>query len=409
MEKLTYLCVTAKTTWILQESFQLSQSQIDAEYRLLYNTYASLMLRADSPKRIIIIAGAGWYGSHIAIQLSKAGHSVLVEKEDRIVSQCSGKFGIRVHRGPHYPRSPGTRLACQSVFHRFCDTYPELVHEHEESIYAYENLDEQVLPSKISLEDFENVSYETKDAQRLDDEEIFRFGDIAAAFELREPSIAIGAELRRSLEKRLCETSVERMFETEVQNFELRSNKIAVFYCKTSCPRDNDVEEADFLINATGYQWVRFPSGESLETHPPPIDIVYQLCIGFHYEDMFPGARPVSFIVMDGWYPCMMPLIDKNVSGYNQQMFKDYVVTHRSLTILGSFKNVHEASKLLQDLDSPSILGRIRESVENEMSRFLPSFRSRFVYEGWTGSVLAKPRSKSEFRSSLVFAHDRAI
>ncbi len=61
----------------------------------------------------IAIIGAGWYGAHLACELAKQRHTVtLIEKNIAILSETSGTFGVRLHRGPHYPRSSETRKGC---------------------------------------------------------------------------------------------------------------------------------------------------------------------------------------------------------------------------------------------------------------------------------------------------------
>ena len=62
-------------------------------------------------KRVLVI-GAGWNGLHTANELIKAGYRVVVaDKNSDIFGGVSGKFGVRVHAGPHYPRSTKTQSA----------------------------------------------------------------------------------------------------------------------------------------------------------------------------------------------------------------------------------------------------------------------------------------------------------
>lgn len=62
---------------------------------------------------LIAVVGAGWYGLHIALTLKEAGYQVIIlDQGDDILSGTSGSFGIRLHRGPHYPRCSKTRERC---------------------------------------------------------------------------------------------------------------------------------------------------------------------------------------------------------------------------------------------------------------------------------------------------------
>ena len=79
----------------------------------------------------IYIIGSGWYGCHIALVLAKLGYEVtILEKNKDIFQGTSGQFGIRLHEGPHYPRSKLTRESCRRNGEEFKQCYPELVIPH---------------------------------------------------------------------------------------------------------------------------------------------------------------------------------------------------------------------------------------------------------------------------------------
>jgi hypothetical protein len=346
----------------------------------------------------VTVVGAGWYGCHIAIELSQIGHRVrLVEKESEILSRCSGTFGIRLHRGPHYPRSPATRKNCQTTFDRFIEAYPELVYWHDEAIYAYGLKDAQGYPSKTSLQAFEDVCFETKSCRRIDEKT--RYNNVAAAFDLAEPSIATGVELRRCIRARLARTDVQLSLNIRVRDVQSNSESVTL-YLSSQIGEDWE-QKADFVINATGYQTLL---QERLHISPTlnDLSVVYQACIAFTYEDQTPGLRPISFIVMDGWFPCLMPRIG------DRKGFKDYVLTHGCFTILGSYKHPDSAYAVLRGIE-PSTVEKLQTASEHEMCRFWPAFKQRFTYSGWESAVLAKPRSGVEFRSSLTFAKGRIV
>ncbi|CAK1357680.1 uncharacterized protein RHO25_008217 [Cercospora beticola] len=353
----------------------------------------------------VIVVGAGWYGCHIAIELARTGYGVtLIEKESRILSRCSGTFGIRLHRGPHYPRSPATRRECRRTFQRFLDEYPELVVWHAESIYAYGLEDAKGHQSKVSLEDFEQVCLETPEARQLNPNQMPRFRDISAAYELSEPSIAIGEKLRSTLSAKLAQFSVELIINADIQRIDERKGHALVTW---QC-RDCNIfmtRSADFAIDATGYQ--AFPEHETIK-RTLGLSIVYQACVAFEYRDKSPGSRPISFIVMDGWYPCLMPHIGDNKDG-EDEIFNRYILTHGCYTILGTHESPQKAQADVENVESTSAINELKAAAEAEMCRFWPDFAHRFVYEGWKGQVLAKPRVETDFRSSLTFANGRVV
>ena len=73
------------------------------------------------------IIGAGWYGCHLAYQLSKKNYKVKIfEKNKNIFSGMSGNNSNRLHKGFHYPRSYETRDQCRKSFNAFKKVYPTL-------------------------------------------------------------------------------------------------------------------------------------------------------------------------------------------------------------------------------------------------------------------------------------------
>lgn len=388
----------------------------------------------------IAIIGAGWNGCHLAIELTKAGHDITVlEKLPAILSGCSGTFGIRLHRGPHYPRSKSTREGCHAAFERFCETYPEIIKHHQDSIYAHGERDAEGCPPKVSADTFKDVCFETKECQKVDVEAKAVQG-VTAAYDVDEPSVAIGTELRRFFEHKLAAEGVEVVLDVEVQKIRRRPGEpLTVVYRKNSpgnrCLRRTGFLDADFIVNATGYQSLTPNQTTSVDAEAQPLgcDVVYQACIAFRYEDTAPGEKPFSFIVMDGWFPCLMPSIDGDPAAYATSPQpspprRHYILTHGSYTILGSFTRPEQAQDLLDRVCSPSpsfspssssrdsaftneanLVSQLRTAAETEICRFWPPFRDRFHYRGCQGSVLAKLRTECEFRSSVVFARDSII
>ena len=350
----------------------------------------------DPPTFKIGIVGAGWYGCHLALELHKAGHEVEVfEKQSDIFQGVSGSFGIRLHRGPHYPRSRFTRQSCHDSFDRFRASYPNLIIQHGQAIYAQGDRDALGNLSKVPDTVFSNVCHESPDCKDID-LKASGFQHLRAAFNLDEPSIVIGQRLRNYFSKRPNDASINLHLSTCV-DLVSRDNNICSLQLSNGCCYSFDV-----VINATGFQSL-VPQKIDWQL-PIDIAVTYQTCIALSYEDSRPEEKPFSFIVMDGWFPCVMPAIDAT-----EQRQGKYILTHGNYTILGSFERPEQGRALLDHLDDATISVKIRPLVEREISRFWPGFLDRFTYQGWKGSVLAKLKTRSEFRSSLVFEKDGVI
>lgn len=343
-----------------------------------------------------IVIGAGWNGCHCALTLAKAGHRVtLLEKATQIFSGVSGDFGIRLHKGPHYPRSKTTRQSCLAAFDRFCEEYPELVIAHESAIYAQGLTDALGHKSKVTAQAFSEVCHESAECRELDFNAL-GFSELESAFNLDEPSAVLGERLRAYFIQKLAEAGVEVRLGAHVKSINSHMELKVV-----------DLGEgvsitAARVVNATGFQSLlpeRFK-----EQFPFDVEVVYQPCLALCYKDRAPAPKPLSFIVMDGWFPCLMPAITNHGAVYD-----DYILTHGSYTIMGSFPAPAQAHALLASLTDDFIEANVKASTEAQMFRFWPQFLQRFHYVGWKGAVLAKLKTRSEFRSAITFEREGVI
>ncbi len=338
----------------------------------------------------ICFIGSGWYGIQGAIHFASKGHNVTIfEKNTDILYGTSGKFGIRLHAGPHYPRSKATRLSCRKGLEEFKAAYPNLLNEHKYAIYGLGNQDADGKPSKVTKEQFEKVCKEFKGASQIDYKE-HGYQNLLVAYDLPEPSIVLGEKLRIFFKERLQKLNVRIKYNAEVTSICKINNSLVVKYGNVS-------ERFDKVVNTTGYQSL-LPISNRL---PFRMKIVYQPCLALFYKEKSrPQAnqKPFSFIVMDGWFPCIMPYDDKKNTPIN------YILTHGKYTILGSYDNPNKAKAVLKFISKHEIL-EIKKNCEREINRFWPKFTQKFDYFKYEGSVLAKMRTDKEFRSAVAFAH----
>lgn len=337
----------------------------------------------------IAIVGGGWYGSHLARELQKAGHKVvLYEKNSSIMSEISGSFGIRLHAGPHYPRSAETRKNCARNMTLFKRRYPELIVPHEYAIYGLGNLDAEGKPPKVNVQQFEQVCQEVDSCQLMDPQQA-GYTNLLSAANFDEPSIVLGNRLRSAFTRYLAEEKVEVRCNVAVEDIS-PTNAGVLLSGKNFCRR------FDKVINTTNYQ-AFLPAAK--QNFPFDMEAVYQPCLALEYEDTSPGTRPFSFIVMDGWFPCIMPVCDDEVG-------KKYILTHGKWTIMGSYDKPQKAQEELSKLNNNWVEKNIKPSCEHEINRFWPAFAQRFRYIGWKGTVLTKLKTKHEFRSAVTFEKD---
>jgi hypothetical protein len=339
----------------------------------------------------VAVIGGGWNGAHIAASLARRGYGVtLYEGLPRIFTGISGTFGIRIHAGPHYPRSPATRHSCQRGFFEFCATYPELVNQHQHSIYAYAATDAEGYTSKITEKVFRQVCEEFQYKDELHPHKLYlNPNKLKAIFDINEPSAVLGPRLRSFFEKLLSRHQVKVKCNTPVTGIVKQADKTIV-------ELPGSFEAFDHVINTTSYKQLVPRSSEI----PLGIEVVYQPCLALVYEDLTPDDKPISFIVMDGWYPCLMPYDDRPVT--NLPIDK-YIMTHGKWTIMGSYDTVQEANYAFSKIDNEFVESEVRRRSEDHMIEFWPGFSKRFRYRGWKGAVLAKIKTNCEFRGSVVF------
>lgn len=340
----------------------------------------------------VAIVGAGWYGSHVACVLSKLGYQVtLFEKNTDIFSGTSGTFGVRLHLGPHYPRSSATRKGCHTGFVEFCKKYPQLINWHEYSIYGLGTLDANNEPSKIGLDQFKTVCKESNTYREIDLKKS-GYQNLLFAVTVEEPSIVVGERLRKIFKSLLKKAGVKVICGITITSLESSTDNIRI---------NTDLEASytfDYVINATGYQYL-------LPKEPPPfkMEIIYQPCLALVYQDTKqpPPNLPFSFIVMDGWFPCIMPY-DDSITNHGSKILK-YILTHGKWTIVGSYQTAEEASIRLASIDEKFVTQYVKPPCESEIIKFWPEFKKRFKYLTWVGAVLAKIKTDREFRSAVTF------
>jgi hypothetical protein len=314
----------------------------------------------------------------------------LYEKNTTIFSEISGKFGIRIHTGPHYPRSPVTRKACREGFEKFCLVYPELINELKYSIYAVGKKDVDGNPSKANEQDFRKVCREFHFKNEVDCASYgYDTDEVLAAFNIDEPCAVLGTRLRTIFQRYLILARVTVNCDFNVTTVMKIDKGIVV---------GNDTEQQlfDHVINATSYQ-VLLPN----KPLPLKVKIVYQICLGLIYEDQTPLEKPISFIVMDGWFPCLMPYDDRQKGEENKPLRK-YVVTHGKWTILASYDTVTEAEEKFKSLDDQFIEQHVKQQAELYLTKCWPDFAKRFQYKTWNGAVLAKITTNTEFRGAIT-------
>ena len=201
----------------------------------------------NSSEMNIAIIGGGWVGCHLAIFLNNQGHNVVIfEKNDDIMKNVSGTFGIRLHAGPHYPRSSATRADIRKSFVQFVSEYPDLVVKHKYSIYALGASDADGKRSKIDKKLYDQVCKEFKHKKKISIKE-FGYNNIISAHDLDEPSIRLGEPLRLYFRKKIDELKIPIVFNKKIEMLKNKNGKARLML------NSGEKIDYDYAINATGF------------------------------------------------------------------------------------------------------------------------------------------------------------
>lgn len=358
----------------------------------------------NTEKNEFAVIGSGWYGTHIALVLKgkyPACEVTLFEKNSDIFSEISGKFGIRLHSGLHYPRSEQTRIACHKGFSEFYRYYPELITPHMYSVYGLGILDESGIPSKVDKEKFAAVCRELENYSEIQPAE-WGYNNLSFAVNVEEPSLVLGTPLRNFFKASLNRAGVKLLCNFHITEVAKGSNNRFI----VSGEQSGGCQQTSFIfshvINATSYQALAPNPKKWL---PFKIEMVYQPCLALMYEytERPLPKLPFSFIVMDGWFPCLMPYDDRTSK---EEVFSKYIMTHGKWTILSSYETANEAKDCLASINDEFVSQRIIPCCERDMERFWPEFKQKFIYVTWIGAVLAKIKTEREFRSAVTFQNE---
>jgi hypothetical protein len=94
----------------------------------------------------IAVAGAGIYGSTIAIRLAEQGHEVTVFDPLGIMRATSVINQFRIHSGYHYPRSPETIIETLEARAEFSEAFEPAIVRHSHHYYAIPRQGSQTPP-----------------------------------------------------------------------------------------------------------------------------------------------------------------------------------------------------------------------------------------------------------------------
>lgn len=308
----------------------------------------------------IAIAGAGWYGCHIASTLKAFNATVKIfEKNKDIFLESSTNNQFRLHQGLHYARSSLTRHQSRDGFLRFSERYPAFSKSVSENYY--------LVPKYESLIDFgtyfsimfsSGIDIEKRDLSNLPYLDSTKFEGML-----------------KCSEKILLNNKAKDYFSNLLQ-----SN----LYCNTKVTKVEEVDNKVF-VNNEPFDYLIDATWGALENNK---ECYYEPTLLLYYET-------------DIEFPAIT-LVDGNLwSIYPTETEGLYTLSSVTHTPLGTYDNKDNAYSRLKSISTEEV-NDIRHLMEAHVIEYFPTFNEYFRFKGPQFSIKTKPIGKVDNRHASV-------
>lgn len=313
----------------------------------------------------IAIAGAGWYGCHIASALKGCDVTVKIfEKNADIFLESSSNNQFRLHQGLHYARSSLTRHQSRDGFLRFTERYPSFSKSISENYYLVPKYNSLIdfgtyfsimFSSGIDIEkvDLNNLSYLNKE----------KFEGMLKCSE----KILLNNKAKQYFSS-LLKTEIHT--NTKVQTVQELGDKVSV-----------NGELFDYFIDAT---WGALSSDKEFYYEPT-------LLLYYETDLTFPA---ITLVDGDLW------------SIYPTETTGIYTLSSVTHTPLGIYNNKNQAYIRLNSVKNIEV-EQIKQKIEEEVIDYFPTFKKCFSYKGPQFSIKTKPIGKVDNRHASVIRKNK--
>lgn len=345
-------------------------------------------------KFTVAVIGTGHFGAAAARALKKNGHRpVVFEIGKDGPAGTSTKYSCHTHpTGSHYNRLPEKyiKLFIEN-YDRFKRERGDFLRDNNNSINGIVETDAKGQPSLTSPEKFQERCFKHDPTARLINLTDFDMLPIPLAIATNEERIINGESFKEKVRLSYIEEDIPFYYDTPVTSITRVADGYEITYASNNHAQSSTLI-FDKVVNATGFQ--KFIP-ENFHNNPFGLEVVYQPVVGLVYEDMKAGEKDLfSLLLLDGANPCLMPTANDN----------EYFLTHCGFTLLASCKTPAEAWQVLNSVTKDFIRTRVQPSSEADLMRYVDGFHDRFRPVGFNGGVIAKPKTRNEFRLGFAFA-----
>jgi hypothetical protein len=306
-------------------------------------------------------------------------HDVSVfEKEHDIFQNASYYNQNRLHLGYHYPRSHKTRKMCNETYDKFINIFGSCVDFIGKNYYciSHESFIDHNTYSDIyhnkNMYDFDFVP--NTFLQNID-------GDL-----LRTNEAVINSQkIKEYFQKTLVKCKF--IFNTPIINIE---KKIENGQNKTSIILNSTYGPFDICFDCTNNQLFMIKENRIFEK---TISLMYKRINRLHDYD--------AITIMDGEFSSLYPrFIDDNI----------YTLTNVKYTPLFKTSTIDEIldDKYYKKINDDQ-LNNVKQLMESEMTKYLPSFNQEFSYVDYFISYKCKINKKNDTRECEIYDNDGLI
>lgn len=254
-----------------------------------------------SSKIDVVIIGGGFYGCMIALYLKQFFEKVLIiEKEDRLLTQASYNNQARVHNGYHYPRSFLTALRSHKNFKKFQKDFGKSICKDYKLIYAIAANTSKTTSLQF-LKFVENIGSYIKVASQ-DTKALFNPHLVEEVFEVDE-YIFDAVTLAKTLGQLLDEAGVQILYESEVYKVEkYKEEKLSIVL------GNGTTVHTKYALNCAYSQINQILKNSNLPTLPLKHELIEMPIIDVPLQ-----FKKFGVTIMDGPFFGFLPFPDKNL------------------------------------------------------------------------------------------------
>ncbi|WP_075522122.1 FAD-dependent oxidoreductase [Candidatus Pelagibacter communis] len=266
----------------------------------------------------IAIIGAGFFGTMIAIKLSKK-HSVhLFEKQKGILNQASKINQFRFHLGYHYPRSKKTLLEIKSSYKMFINFFSNKVFDDTKNYYAVSNKD-----SRVSFKKYTNILKKFNLYYKISK---IKFPETSNLI-LTKEKILNYFKFKKILKKKLKKSNVKTYLNKELKKNDLY-NYDKVIIC-TYSSNNQIIEKLGISKNLNKHRY----------------ELIEKILIKLPKK-----YKKNSYVVVDGKFVCLDPYLGTNYHLLSDVKHSKIEIVKKKIPIFQSTKKRYLDNKIHKNL-----------------------------------------------------------